>query len=135
MLNFFTCCKISGTETLSHVLQMTEERTPKVLLFSQLQEDARNEHSSLFRYKDKLKCNLMSHNVPLTSFHVLPADHGKWRRVCHEGITNIGPFSWSTTNIRSNLPSDPVVCNNFGLMCKSAAWQKCHLRHKNKALI
>lgn len=85
-----------------------------------------------------MKYNLKSINVHLLKPKLLIME--KWRTVCHEGTKNFeksrlvhlldlksiimigsNPKTCSTQNL--------VICTKCGLMCKSAAGLKCHLRH------
>ena len=62
-----------------HVMRTSDDRIPKMLLFSQLSYGNRNVGRPWLRYKDKLKSNLKATNIPPAalenSFNI--AQHGE----------------------------------------------------------
>ena len=95
--NLFEKCKIGGIKTFliqsqlrwaGHVIWMSDERIPKVLMYSQLDSRRRNVGRPWLRYKDKLKSNFLVVNIPHNTFEQMALERKEWRYMCHNGIKN-----------------------------------------------
>ena len=82
-VDLFTKCIIGSTETFlmqsqlrwaGHVIRMSDDRIPNVLMYSQLDSGKRDVGRPWLRYKDKLKSNLTAVNVPLSTFKQVALD-------------------------------------------------------------
>ena len=69
-----------------HVIRMSGERTPKRLMYGQILDGVRNVGRPLLHFKDKLKYNLKSANIPLSTFEALATNRSEWRVACYKGI-------------------------------------------------
>ena len=120
---------------------MEDDRIPKQLMYSQLDSGHRNVGRPWLRYKDKLKSNLAAVRVDMKNFESLVNDRGAWRAMCKRGLKH---FSRSCidklredrirTGASAKRPaahsSKPHACDHCGLLCKSLAGLKCHIRLK-----
>ena len=146
--DLFTFCGIGGIECFlmqsqlrwaGHVLRMEGDRIPKQLMYGELNSGQRNVGRPLLRFKDKLKMNLTSANIAHRDFEQLASCRTEWRTACHQGIRQ---FSVTEINklrerrekmkVSSSVPADLSLdlpsCIHCGLVCKSLAGLKCHLR-------
>lgn len=144
----FTLCGISGIESFliqsqlrwaGHVVRMEDDRIPKQLMYSQLDGGNRNVGRPWLRYKDKLKANLAAVQIEGKNFELNANDRNAWKTMCNQGIKY---FSTSCINklkedrlrtkTNANQPAtlspNPHTCDHCGLLCKSLAGLKCHLR-------
>ena len=108
-------------------------------MYGELNSGQRNVGRPLLRFKDKLKMNLTSANIAHRDFEQLASCRTKWRTACHQGIRQ---FSVTEINklrekrekmkVSSSVPADLSLdlpsCIHCGLVCKSLAGLKCHLR-------
>ena len=108
---------------------MSDDRIPKVLMYSQLDTGKRNVGRPWLRYKDKLKSNLTGVNVPLSTF-----EQEEWRGRCHDGIRNFEAShlerlqqAKARTKAALAIPTTSsrnlVSCSFCGLLCKSPAYR------------
>jgi hypothetical protein len=88
-------CKISGIEAFlmaaqfrwsGHVIRMDDHRIPKRIFCSQLAHGTRTCGGQIKRYKDTLKANLKTCNIPAVDLESLVQDRNSWRTRCHEAI-------------------------------------------------
>ena len=93
--DLFDKCNIDGIESFvmkaqlrwaGHVIRMSGERTPKRLMYGQILDGVRNVGRPLLHFKDKLKYNLKSANIPLSTFEALATNLSEWRIACYKGI-------------------------------------------------
>ena len=142
-------CKIAGIEAFliqsqlrwsGHVLRMSDKRIPKILMFSELKSGKRGIGRPLLRYKDKLKHNLSALDIPIESFENLALDRKSWRATCQEKIKIFGAncirkLKEERSRAKINATQPPAnshhSCHICGLICRSLAGLKCHLRHKH----
>ena len=99
----------------------------------------RNVGRPWLRYLDKVKSNLTAVQIDRKNFELSVNDRKAWRGMCRNGIDN---FSASyieklrQTRLKTKasakrpgaLSPDPKRCDHCGLLCKSLAGLKCHLR-------
>ena len=67
---------------LGHVARMSDDRTPKCVLFGEL-PSTRPQHGPKKRWRDCVVGDLSSCNVPLSSWMESAMDRPAWRSVCH----------------------------------------------------
>ncbi len=60
-----------------HVVRMSDERIPKILMYCELKDGNRNTGRLWLRYKDRLKYNLSATKIPVGSFEDLALDRNK----------------------------------------------------------
>ena len=150
--DLFTKCDINSIESflmrsqlrwVGHVIRMKDYRIPKMLLYSQLDSGHRNVGRPLLRYKDRLKYNLKATNIDHVSFEETAIDRDDWRSACYDGImdnaaSNIAKLreTRERNKISAAIPaiysSNPHSCTVCGLLCKSLAGLKSHLRHTHR---
>ena len=128
-----------------HVLRMDDERIPKVLMYSQLDQGHRNVGRPWLRYKDKLKSNLSAVGIPHNNFEQVASNRSKWRSLCHNGIQKSQTVSFTklqaarertkaAVNIPATMARNPLTCPSCGFLSKSLAGLKSHERHKHKEM-
>ena len=71
---------------VDHVISMSDERTPKRLVYGQILDGVRNVGRPLLRFKDKLKYNLKSASTPISTFEASATHRSEWRVACCKGI-------------------------------------------------
>jgi len=150
--DLFTICNIDGMESFliksqlrwaGHVLRMHDDRIPKILMYSQLDSGQRNVGRPLLRFKDKLKSNLSAANIDHATFESTALDRKTWRTLCYNGIKNFAASEVTKlrqarerTRALASVPAihsnNPHSCSICGLLCKSLAGLKCHLRLTHK---
>ena len=125
-----------------HVIRMSDERIPKVLMYSQLDSGHSNVGRPWLWYKDKFKSNLAAVSIPYRTFEQVALERKDWRAMCHDGIKNFESSrihrlqeARKRTKASSNKPAtlsrNTHSCTICGLVCKSLAGLKCHARHKH----
>lgn len=67
---------------------MSDDRIPKVLVYSQLDSGQRTVGRPWLRYKDKLKRNLSPSNVLHTNFERVVLDRNNGRYLCQGGVSD-----------------------------------------------
>ena len=129
---------------VGHVIRMSDERTPKRLMYGRILDGGRNVGRPLLRFKDKLKYNLKSANIPISTFEVLATNRSEWRVACYKGIKGFVNSRIAhlrelrtraksrSTNQSEDTTTNAATCSIRGLVCKSLAGRKSHLRHKHK---
>ena len=60
----------------------------KVLMYSQFHNGKRNVGRPWLRFKEKLKYNLNTANIPIQEFELAAENRANWRNICYRGITN-----------------------------------------------
>ena len=149
--DLFARCRIGGIETFlmksqlrwaGHVVRMSDERIPKILMYGELKDGKRNTGRPWLRYRDKLKYNLSATKIPVGSFEDLAQDRNKWRATIQNGISDfevnrieklkVARSGTKVYTTQSSILSDtPHTCSTCGLVCKSLAGLKSHNRHKH----
>ena len=125
-----------------HVIRMSDERIPTVLMHSQLDSKHRNVGRPWLRYKDKLKSNLAAVSIMHETFEQVALEQKDWRAMCHDGIRNFESHRINrlqearkrmkaSSNKPATLSHNPHSCTICGLVCKSLAGLKCHAQHKH----
>ena len=61
-----------------HVIRMSDERIPKVLMYGQLDSGHRNVGRPWLGYKDKLKSNLAAVSIPYGTFEQVALERKDW---------------------------------------------------------
>ena len=150
--DLFTMCNTDSIESflmksqlrwVGHVIRMADDRIPKMLLYSQLDGGHRNVGRPLLRYKDKLKSNIAAANIDQASFELTATDRNAWRRECYNGVKNSAESNIAKLRetrerhkILAAIPAiysnNPHSCTICGLLCKSLAGLKSHLRLTHK---
>ena len=148
--DLFDKCNIDGIEFflmkaqlrwVGHVILMSDERTPKRLMYGQILNGARNVGRPLLRFKDKLKYNLKSANIAISTFEALATNRSEWKVACYKGIKGFvnsriaahlrelrARAKSRSTNQPADTTTNAATCSICGLVCKSLA----SLRHKHK---
>ena len=146
--DLFSFCGISGIESFliqsqlrwaGHVVRMDDSRIPKQLMYSQLDSGNRNVGRPWLRYKDKLKANLAAVQIDKGSFELNASDRHAWKSMYQQGIRNFSASciaklresrirTKANANVPATLSQNPQACDHCGLVCKSLAGLKCHLR-------
>ena len=119
---------------------MSNERTPKRLMYGQILDGARDVGRPLLRFKDKLKYNIKSANIPLSTFEALATNQSEWRVACckdikgfvNSRIAHLRDLGARAKNQPADTTTNAATCPICGLVCKSLAELKSHLRHKHK---
>ena len=150
--DLFLKCQIGGIETFllqsqlrwaGHVLRMSDDRIPKILMYSQLNDGKRNIGRPWLRYKDKLKYNLKALHIPLRTFEQNVSNRTEWRTTCHKAITSfkkdrilhlrdLREHSKSRALIPPAQTENSHNCLKCGLVCKSKAGLVSHTRYKHQ---
>ena len=127
-----------------HVIRMSYERTPKRLMYGQILDCARNVGRPSLRFKYELKHNLMSANIPLSTFEALATNRSEWRVACSKGIkyfvnSCIAHFrdlqaraKTRSKNQSADKTTNAATFSICGLVCKSLVGLKRYLRHEHK---
>ena len=152
MLNvdIFTRCGIGGTETFlmqsqqnwaGHMVRMSDERIPKILMYIELKDGKRNTGQPWLWYMHKGKYNLSATKIPVGSFEDLALDRNKWRATIQNGIRDfevnriekkVARSGKRVCSTQSSILSDiPHSCSICCLVCKSIAGLKSHNCHKH----
>ncbi len=142
-------CQISGIEACllksqlrwtGHVIRMSDDRLPKILLYGQLAKNKRPVGRPRLRYKDKLKDNLASLKLPLATWEKLALQRDEWRAACHQHVSSFEDQRCKEmlkdreerkappAAIAANLP---FVCSVCGKICKSNAELHSHRRSQH----
>lgn len=146
--DLFMRCGIGGIESFlmqsqlrwaGHVLRMDDDRIPKQLMYGEFYSGQRNVGRPLLRFKDKLKMNLTSIGVANRDFEHLASQRKEWRSACQSGIRHFSETDIDRLRVirvrakaSASVPADPSkdlpFCTHCGLVCKTLAGLKCHLR-------
>ena len=146
--DLYTLCGISGIEGFliqsqlrwaGHVVRMDDSRIPKQLMYSQLDVGNRNIGRPWLRYKDKLKANLAAVQINSKNFELNAKDRDAWRSMCHQQVKHFSTACIQKlrearlrAKLNANMPAtlslNPHACVHCGLVCRSLAGLKCHLR-------
>lgn len=70
-----------------HVVRMNNIRIPKVLMYSQFDNEQRSVGWPWLRYKAKLKSNLSAVNVLHNNFQRVALDRNNWKYLCQSDIS------------------------------------------------
>ena len=147
--DLFARCRIWCIETFlmksqlrwaGHVVRMSDERIPKILMYGELKDGKRNTCRPWLRCRDKLKYKLSATKIPVGSFKDLGQVRNKWRATIQNEISDFevnriekvarsGTKVYTTqSSILSDTPHSWSIC---GVVCKSLAGLKSHNRHKH----
>jgi len=65
-----------------HVIRMSNDRLPKIIFYSELQDGARARGGQRKRYKDTLEANLKRCSIVPADLETLVMERSKWRSLC-----------------------------------------------------
>ena len=84
--SLYTILRQQRLRWLGHVIRMTENRIPKMVLFSELASGARKRGKPILRYKDRCKEDLQVIGVAPETLQSVALDRDTWRNLVHEGL-------------------------------------------------
>ena len=140
-----TKCKISGIESMlmktqcrwaGHVVRMTEDRIPKILLYGQQQLGKRKRGRPLLRYKDRLRHTLKAFEIDLNDWESLCLDKPRWRKLLHDKSKDFERARQAhrkdlrrNADVRRQLPATrAITCEICNFSARSKAGLRLHSR-------
>ena len=84
--SLYTILRQQRLRWLGHVIRMTNDRIPKMVLFSELASGARKRGKPILRYKDCCKEDLQVIGVTPESLQTVALDRDAWRHLVYEGL-------------------------------------------------
>ncbi|KAK7865974.1 hypothetical protein R5R35_009402 [Gryllus longicercus] len=112
---------------IGHVTRMSEERTPKQILYGELAEGNRRQGGQLKRYKDGIHAMIKNIGIKDT-WETLCQDRSKWRNVCYKnkGIFKARQDAGSTANNASFTCSEcqRAIASKIGLVSHLRAHER-----------
>ena len=129
---------LSQLRWAGHVVRMSDERLPKQIFFSELEQGVRTSGRPLLRYKDTLKHEMKACNIDPSQWLALATDRSAWRTNVHRGVKQFEArrlteldHQRTARKARGSQPFDPltaVVCKVCGRVCRSAFGLRSHMR-------
>lgn len=118
-----------------HVLRMSDERLPKQLLYSELQDGRRNIGAPRKRFKDSLKTNINNIGLSNTNWEECAQRRPEWRRSVQDGVEEYErrrqEAQKTKASARKNRPlagTGDFLCDVCGKLFLSRIGLSSHLR-------
>jgi hypothetical protein len=136
-------CDYSGIEALliaaqlrwtGHVIRMEDDRLPKIIFFSELEEGTRSCGGQQKRYKDLLKANIKLCGIAPDDLEAMAMNRSKWRSRCKKGVLQFEKDRVSTLEEKRTLRkagtshTTGFMCDICGRLCASRIGLYSHRR-------
>lgn len=124
VLNRACACSIESLLTkqqlrwTGHVLRMSDDRLPKQLLYSELQDGHRNIGAPRKRYKDNLKIHLKNVDILTCNWEELAINRTEWRKSVQTGVAKFEQSRQEAITVKAAARKDKPLAGSGDFLCE-----------------